>query len=82
MGAARAAGSPSSPAKAGDRVRRDVEANHCRCGLLDTPRDALRDRLFDLMDTGRPIGISAGKDSDKLPPVDADWRKEFEKSCA
>jgi hypothetical protein len=28
----------SSPAKAGDPVRRDVEADHDRLGLLDTPR--------------------------------------------
>ena len=35
-----------------------------------------RDRLLDLLNSGKELTISAGKASYKLPPVDAkDWRK-------
>lgn len=35
-----------------------------------------RDRLLDLLDSGKPLTISAGKASYTLPPVDAkDWHK-------
>jgi hypothetical protein len=38
--------------------------------------EKLRDRLLDLMDSGRKLTISAGKDSYTLPPIDAKgWRK-------
>jgi hypothetical protein len=41
--------------------------------------DALRDQLLDLLASGAPLTIAAGKDSYQLPPVDAkDWRKPFE----
>jgi hypothetical protein len=37
---------------------------------------AQRDRLLDLLDSGKPLTISAGKASYTLPPVDAkEWRK-------
>jgi hypothetical protein len=38
--------------------------------------EALRDRMLDLLDSGKPLTISAGKDSYSLPPIDANgWRK-------
>jgi hypothetical protein len=47
--------------------------------LYEKKWDKLRDRLLDLLDSGVPLTISAGKASYKLPPVDAkDWRKPFE----
>jgi len=43
--------------------------------------DAVRDRLFDLLESGRPINITGGNDSYKLPPVEIEWRRQFEKKC-
>ena len=41
--------------------------------------EALRDKLLDVLSSGEPLTISAGKDNYQLPPVDAkDWRKPFE----
>ncbi len=41
--------------------------------------DVVRNRLLDLLDTGQPLSISAGKDSYMLPPNNAKkWRKPFE----
>jgi len=38
--------------------------------------EALRDRLLDLLDSGKSLTISAGRESYTLPPVDAaNWRK-------
>jgi hypothetical protein len=40
---------------------------------------ALRARLYTLLGSGRPLTISAGKDSYRLPPVDApNWQAPFE----
>ena len=44
--------------------------------------DAVRDRLFAMLDSGRPIRVSAGEDSYKLPPIEIEWRRSFEKTCA
>lgn len=36
-------------------------------------------RLLDLLESGKPLTVSAGKDSYRLPPNDAkDWRKPFD----
>jgi hypothetical protein len=41
---------------------------------------ALRARLYALLGSGQPLTILAGKDSYRLPPIDAaDWRKPFER---
>jgi hypothetical protein len=41
---------------------------------------ALRNRLLDLLDSGKALKISAGRDSYTLPPVDAiGWREAFGK---
>ena len=40
---------------------------------------ALRARFYALLGSGEPLTISAGKDSYRLPAIDAaDWRKPFE----
>lgn len=42
-------------------------------------RNAIKSRLLDMLDSRGPITISAGKDSYRLPPVDAgNWRKGLE----
>jgi hypothetical protein len=42
--------------------------------------ERLRDRLLDLIDSGRSLRISAGKDSYTLPPAEAKgWRKALGK---
>ena len=41
---------------------------------------ALRARFYALLGSGEPLTISAGKDSYRLPAIDAaDWRKPFER---
>jgi hypothetical protein len=41
---------------------------------------ALRARLYALLGSGKPLTISAGKDSYQLPPIDAaGWRTPFER---
>ena len=41
---------------------------------------AKRARLYAMLGSGRPVTISAGKDSYQLPPVDAaNWRTPFER---
>ena len=43
---------------------------------------ALEDRLFDLLDSGQPLTISAEGKSYVLPPVNAPrWRTRFQKIC-
>jgi hypothetical protein len=43
---------------------------------------ALENRLFDLLDSGRPLTISAEGKSYVLPPVNAPrWRARFQKIC-
>jgi hypothetical protein len=45
-------------------------------GLYEKTWEKLRDRLLDLLDSGKPLAISAGKDSYSLPPIAAPgWRK-------
>jgi hypothetical protein len=42
--------------------------------------ERLRDRLLDLLDSGRKLTISAGKDNYSLPPIEAKgWRKALGK---
>ena len=43
---------------------------------------ARENRLLDLLDSGRPLTISAGKKSYALPPVDApNWKTRFKQHC-
>jgi hypothetical protein len=57
----------------------DLGFSHQDPALYGKKWKALRDRLYDLLDSGQPLTISVGKDSYQLPPVDAkNWRKPFE----
>jgi hypothetical protein len=48
--------------------------------LYEKKWERLRDRLLDLLDSGRRLSISAGHDSYTLPPIDAKgWRKALGK---
>jgi hypothetical protein len=45
-------------------------------------RDAMENRVFDFLDAGRPLTISAEGKSYVLPPINAPrWRKRFQKIC-
>jgi hypothetical protein len=57
----------------------DLGYGHQDPNLYRKKWKAVRDRLFDILDSSRPLIISAGTDRYKLPPVDApNWRKPFE----
>jgi len=59
--------------------------NQADLGYPDLSEDkwrALENRLFDLLDSGRPLTISAEGKSYVLPPVNAPrWRARFQKIC-
>ena len=59
--------------------------NQADLGYPDLSEDkwrALENRLFDLLDSGRPLTISAEAKSYVLPPVNAPrWRARFQKIC-
>jgi hypothetical protein len=50
--------------------------------LYETKWHQLENRLFDLLDSGKPLTISADGKSYELPAVDAPrWRRRFQKIC-
>ena len=51
-------------------------------GLYEKKWHQLENRLFDLLDAGPPLTISAEGKSYVLPAVDApQWRRRFQKIC-
>jgi len=51
-------------------------------GLYEKKWHQLENRLFDLLDAGLPLTISAEGKSYVLPAVDApQWRRRFQKIC-
>jgi hypothetical protein len=47
-------------------------------GLYEKKWEAVRDRMLNLLGSGKKLTISAGGDSYSLPPIDAKgWRKAF-----
>jgi hypothetical protein len=50
--------------------------------LYEDKWHALENRVFDLLDSGRPLTISAEGKSYVLPPINAPrWRTRFQKIC-
>jgi hypothetical protein len=50
--------------------------------LFEKPWHALKNRLFNLLDSGRPLTISAERGKYVLPPVDApNWKARFNEIC-
>ena len=61
-----------------DFAQQDLGYRRADPDLYSEKWKALRDRLLDLLDSGRPIMIAAGSKGYELPPINVEsWRKKF-----